>query len=299
MVSVDEERDATSEPPAIRLGYSSNAFTNHTLPEAIEKVGELGYEGIEILADEPHLSPDPISDEYAEKLRDRLSAAGLEVTAINCNTSRLLGTEKTDPEFGPTLLEPDRPLRIKRRNHILNTLRTAKKLSAGSVTISSGKRPEDLPPEEAEEIMSRGLDTILNVAETLDVRVGLEFEPGHYFSDTDTTVRWLERFSSPYLGLNFDLGHSWIVDGDVRECIRQNVDRIWQVHVEDIAGDKHEHLIPGLGDIPFTELFSLFRELEYDGFFTVELYPYADRPVEAGRKARDHLLGTVDRVGSA
>jgi hypothetical protein len=41
----------------MKLAFSTNAFTRHTLPESISEIGRLGYKGVEILADVPHAFP--------------------------------------------------------------------------------------------------------------------------------------------------------------------------------------------------------------------------------------------------
>ena len=37
------------------LGYSSNAFKKHSIYEAVEKIGRLGFRGIEIMCKRPHV----------------------------------------------------------------------------------------------------------------------------------------------------------------------------------------------------------------------------------------------------
>ena len=65
---------------------------------------------------------------------------------------------------------------------------------------------------------------------------------------------------------------------------------------EDIAATRvHEHLIPGHGAIDFPEVLEAISATEYDGWLTVELYPYLDDPDAAGREAREHLLRLMSR----
>ena len=57
------------------------------------------------------------------------------------------------------------------------------------------------------------------------------------------------------------------------------------MHVADIAGRKHWHLIPGLGQMDFPAIRDALVETGYDGFVTVELYSYPQMPAEAARRA--------------
>ena len=61
-------------------------------------------------------------------------------------------------------------------------------------------------------------------------------------------------------------------------------------HFEDIAATRvHEHLIPGRGAIDFSSVIDAISATGYDGWLTVELYPYLDDPDAAGREAHEYL----------
>jgi sugar phosphate isomerase/epimerase len=61
-------------------------------------------------------------------------------------------------------------------------------------------------------------------------------------------------------------------------------------HFEDIAASRiHEHLVPGRGAIDFAATLAAIEQTGYDGWLTVELYPYLDDPDAAGREAFGYL----------
>jgi sugar phosphate isomerase/epimerase len=45
------------------FGYSTNAFVRFSLEEAIKKIAGLGFNGIEIMCDQPHLYPPDFDDQ--------------------------------------------------------------------------------------------------------------------------------------------------------------------------------------------------------------------------------------------
>ena len=47
----------------MKLAFSSNAYLHFTIEETISKIAELGYTGIEILADVPHAWPAGLLEE--------------------------------------------------------------------------------------------------------------------------------------------------------------------------------------------------------------------------------------------
>ena len=62
--------------------------------------------------------------------------------------------------------------------------------------------------------------------------------------------------------------------------------KIWNVHIEDIKGQKHYHLLPGEGDLPISDCIDALHRAEYNGALTVELYTYAgERDAQACQKS--------------
>jgi len=43
----------------MKLAFSTNAYRNYSLEESIHSIASLGYDGIEIMCDEPHAFPPP------------------------------------------------------------------------------------------------------------------------------------------------------------------------------------------------------------------------------------------------
>jgi len=69
-------------------------------------------------------------------------------------------------------------------------------------------------------------------------------------------------------------------------------------HFEDIANTRvHAHLIPGHGAIDFAATLQAIAATNYEGWLTVELYPYIDSPDEAAREARKYLQQTLKQIG--
>ena len=57
----------------------------------------------------------------------------------------------------------------------------------------------------------------------------------------------------------------------------------------DIKNRKHYHLIPGHGSIDFRAVFAKLDEISYDGYITVELYPYKTNPIAAASESMKFL----------
>jgi len=130
----------------------------------------------------------------------------------------------------------------------------------------------------------------VEVAEEQEVDLLIEPEPGLLIETFEQYLEFVDRIDSPRVGLNFDIGHAFCVGQEPQDWIAEMVPHTKHYHIEDIAADRtHQHLIPGRGAIDFRATLSEIARTGYNGWITVELYPYLDRPDEAGREAKEFL----------
>lgn len=279
-----------------RFAYSSNAFTRTDLASAIEAIARLGYAGIEVLADAPHLDPARVASRDAEEIGRRIRAAGLAVANVNVNTARALEPAGAADGPGPTLVAQDPARRHARLEYILEAMERAAALGARCVSITSGPLDPGADPAAAGHRFVAALTPILDRAHALDLEVGIEYEPGFVVGDAASLRAVLDAVRSPRLGANLDLGHAQVVGDAPERAIRDLAGRIWNLHIEDIRGRVHHHLVPGDGDIDFAAIRRALAAAGYDRYLTVELYTCADAPVEAGRRALAALRARFDDV---
>jgi sugar phosphate isomerase/epimerase len=102
---------------------------------------------------------------------------------------------------------------------------------------------------------------------------------------------WIDRLGRRRLGANLDVGHSQVIGESIPEAVTLLGDRIWNLHVEDIPGRKHYHLIPGEGTLDWQGLKGALVEVGYARFLTVELYTHWADPQEAAEKSYRFLSG--------
>jgi sugar phosphate isomerase/epimerase len=102
------------------------------------------------------------------------------------------------------------------------------------------------------------------------------------------------------VGLNFDIGHAYCVGEDPQDWVARMAPYTRHYHFEDIAATRvHRHLIPGHGAIDFEATLAAIARTGYDGWITVELYPYIENPDSAAREAFDFLTAALQKCGIA
>src|SRR5437016_11663639 len=85
---------------------------------------------------------------------------------------------------------------------------------------------------------------------------------------------------------------------NIPECVRLLGDRIWNLHVEDIPGRKHYHMIPGEGTLDWKALRDALIGVGYDRFLTVELYTHTADPQRAAEESYRFLNRHFGATGS-
>src|SRR5438045_3705218 len=168
---------------------------------------------------------------------------------------------------------------------ILKTLDFAKAIGAANISITTGRCLGGMPPDRAGKQFAESIKPILDRAESLGINVGVECEPGLFLEYVAELREWIDRLGSARFGANLDIGHSQVIGESIPEAVRMLGDRIWNLHVEDIPGRKHYHMIPGEGTLEWDALIAALREIDYQRFLTVELYTHTANPQEAAEKS--------------
>ncbi len=282
----------------MKLAYSSNAYTNFSIEETIARIAALGYAGLELLADVPHAWPAGLLPERKQAIRACLARHGLAIANVNAFMMNAVADPR-QPYWHPSWIEPDAHYRAIRREHTLRALALAKELGAGSIqTEPGGPMKAGQSRQAAMKLFYDGLMPCVELAQRLEVLLLIEPEPGLLIERFEQYLELAERIDSPWLGLNFDIGHAYCVGEEPQDWIARMAPHTKHYHIEDIAATrKHEHLLPGRGAIDFPAVLEQIARSGYGGWITVELYPYIDDPDAAGRAAKDFLQPLLETVG--
>lgn len=266
----------------MKPAYSSNAYMRFGIEDAIARIASLGYAGIELMADVPHAWPATTTAEDAARIRRALDHHGLQISNINAFMMNAV-----QDFWHPSWIEPDLAYRRRRVEHTLQALTLARQLGARCLTTEpGGPLPPELSRAQALDIFVDGLGEALRHAERENVLLLVEPEPDLLIENAEQFLELAARIDSPAFGLNFDVGHFFCVHDPLPETIQRLAPLTRHYHLEDIPATRvHRHLIPGQGAIDFAAVLHAVRRTGYDGWLTVELYPYLDDPDGAGREA--------------
>lgn len=274
----------------MQLAFSTNAYLNHSFADAVTRLAGLGYRGVEIMADVPHAWPAYLLPEQKQAIREALAKNNLAISNVNAFMMHAVN-DRRQKYWHPSWIEPDANYRQVRIDHTKRALTLAKELGAPNITTEPGGPVEGRPWGECLKLFVEMLKPVVEHAEKEQVLLLVEPEPDLLIETADQYLEFASKITSPYLGLNFDIGHSYCVKDEPPETIRRLGKLIRHVHLEDIAATRvHHHLIPGEGAIDFGATLTALREIGYDGWVTIELYTCHENPDQAATVARERVL---------
>ena len=274
----------------MEIGFSSNAFTKINFFEGMEILSDIGYDGIEIVLDSPHAYL-PLKKEQINEIQNTLKKNHLKITNLNSNTVSGWSSSNENP-FEPSLSNKNEKLRNWRILYTKTAIDLAYKLDSPSVCITSGLL-NSLNLSEELDLFKNSLILLGDYAEQKQISLSIEYEPGLLINNSEGVWNLISNDYSN-IGLNLDTCHVAVLGENISEIIKKFSKKIFHTHISDCKNNVHFHLIPGLGDINFKEVYDSLKKIGYDGYLTAELYPYVDNPKEAASKAFIYLKNLMN-----
>lgn len=278
----------------MKLAFSSNAFRAFTLEETVRTLAGIGYDGLEIMGDAPHLWPPDMTPDRVDSVLRALRRHRMEVS--NVNAFMMCGYR--EPRSGrpgtfhwPSWIDRDEEIRGARIAHTAGCVELAAALGARSVSTEPGGPLDGMARKDAYRLFARGLEPVARRAAELGMTLLVEPEPALLIersNEFDEFVRGFVDF--PGIGLNFDMGHFYCVGEDPAGLIRRFGRRAFHFHLEDIAASRvHFHLPPGEGAMDYRAIFGALHAIGYEGWVTIELYPFQTDAPEVAKRAFDFV----------
>jgi len=245
----------------LRLSVTWGMMARLPVPEALALLARLGYDAFEMFE---WRSPAMLETFVAQKKNFPLFCACLVankgVTAPGCGLVNPREREGFLRELGASI-------------------EAAKKMDCRQLVVLTGNELGGMPRSEqmANAVAALRLGApmlekngITAVIEILNTYVN---HAGYFLYFVRDGVELVERVGSPNVKLLFDIYHVQIMEGNLIENIRMNIDRIGHFHVGDVPG-RHE---PGTGEINYRNVFKAIYELgdRFQGSVALEYSPVA------------------------
>ena len=301
------------EQKKMRLGFSINAFAGNKFLPFPEKplgiIAKAGFRNVELVFDKPYFWLKDLELKRISEIKTFLKKHNLTVVDVSACTAG--GYERLDDDlappgqrFGPSFADNDETRRKLRIEHVKKVIDWAVLLDCPNVNTSTGYQPQDRSFEEAWQDVRDCYREIVRYAALRNVWVNIEYEPGTYgpgglfIANAEDTLKMIKDVGMNNLGVNFDIGHSYVCKEDIPRVIQMFAQRglLQHIHLEDMEEKKdgtrvHFHLVPGDGNIDFLPILQTLKKVGYKGCITLELYSLWDKkPDKACGKSYQYLM---------
>jgi L-ribulose-5-phosphate 3-epimerase len=266
----------------VRLGYNTNGFASHRLRDALAVIAGLGYRSVAITLDAGALDPyDGAASAEASALGEWLAERDV-LPVVETGARYLL-----DPwrKHQPTLVSKEADGRRRRLDFLERAVEIAVRLRAPVVSLWAGAAQTDEPREALDERLAAGLASLARFAADRGVAIGFEPEPGMHVEDLAGFERIRRLVDHPALRLTLDVGHAHMTEPSAADAVRACAADLVNVHLEGMDRRRHDHLLPGEGDLDLGGVVAALREVGYEGPANLELSRHSHMAVDAARRA--------------
>lgn len=266
----------------MKLSQSTFVYFNYPLKEAVTRIAEAGYQGVEIWGGRPHAYRDDLAEAELKDIHSLIEEKGIEVSAFIPAQFR----------YPFSLVNPKEKIRKDSINYVKESFNTAIALGTHRITVCPGHTLYGQSFESAWQLLRESLKMLVEYAQRQDAILLLE--PAHRMETdlvitVDDALRIIKEIGSDRLGILLDVGHAFINRESLTDCIKKLISSgsIFHIHINDNDGLMDSHLIPGEGKINFIPLLEELKRINYQGFFTVELgFQYITDPDAAVHKSK-------------
>lgn len=229
--------------------YLNLLFDDGSFPDRVDRVADLGYEGVEVFG----------FDQDLAGVADRVAANDLEWVYLSGGRP-----DFTDPLNYEDALESIRA-----------SVEVAAEYDIQNLNVKSGQTQPNVTHDDQRAAVVRVLEEGGDIAAEQDVTLVLEplnrhvNHPGHFTATAAEGAEILREVDHPHVQMLFDCYHEQIMTGDLIRNFRQHVDVIGHVHIADNPG-RHE---PGTGEVNYENVLAAIEDSDYDGYVGCEFDP--------------------------
>ena len=193
-----------------------------------------------------------------DKLKAAADELGLEIVSFCAKNGKLWGDPSKIDEFATGFVE---------------SIPAAKTLNCKNLIISDDMHDRELSREEVHEGMVTALKRIVPIAEREDVVVLVEPLSGAFFKDSKEAFDIIKEVGSDNIKLLYDVFHFQLIEGNITNTIKENVDLIGHIHG---AGAPMRCELT-VGELNYSFILNAIKDTGYDKYFGLEFFTFADR----------------------
>lgn len=250
-----------------RFAICNETFGDWPLDKALQTAVQLGYTGWEVAPFMLNTDARLITTSERKAYRESVEAAGLQIIGLHWLLAKTTGFHLTTD---------DNAVRTQTAAYFRELIRLCSDLGGSVMVLGSPlqrNRTPELSLERAHENAAELLQSLHDDLEKANVRIALEPlgpEEGNFLNTADEARLLKQRIASDRVGLHLDVKAMSSEPKPVVDIIREHAD--WMLHFH--ANDPNRRG-PGMGEVDFEPILKTLRDVNYDGWISVEVFDYS------------------------
>ncbi len=250
----------------MKFAICNETFQDWPFDKAFDFARQCGYTGIEFAPFTIDKNAYNITAAQRVETRKQAEAAGLEVVGLHW---LLAFTE------GYYLTSPDADVRQKTSAYLSELARLCRDLGGTVLVLGSPQQRNLLPNVSRQQAMQYATDVIRQAVPTMEeCGVTLAVEPlgpqeGDFLLTAKAGRELVKMVDSPNCQLHLDVKAMSSEDEPIDEIIRQSAGLLKHFHANDA-----NRRGPGMGDIDFVPILQALKDIDYQGWVSVEVFDY-------------------------
>ncbi|MDH3717021.1 MAG: sugar phosphate isomerase/epimerase [Planctomycetota bacterium] len=272
----------------MKFAICNETFQDWPFDKAFAFARECGYRGLEIAPFTMAADAQQIPPTQREEVRRQAEDAGLEVIGLHW----LLA--KTE---GYYLTSPDAAVRRRTAEYLCHLALLCRDLGGSIMVFGSPDQRKLLPDVTLAQANDYAVEVLREAMPVLeDSQVTLALEPlapaeTDFLTTAAEAVAVINRVESPNCRLHLDVKAMAGEPLPVADMIRLNAAHLVHFHANDPNRQG-----PGFGDVDFVPILRALREINYDGWVSVEVFDYAPGIERLARESIDYMQDCLAKL---
>lgn len=272
----------------MKFAICNELFGKQPLEAVFETAARTGYDGVEIAPFTLAASVTEIDASRRREIRRMAAESGLDITGIHWLF--------ISPE-GLYLNHPDDEIRSFTRSYLCDLIRFCGDIGGKVMVVGSPKQRDVLPDQTYEATWDRTkavFEACLPVAEEQGVTICMEpldHEQTNFVNTPAEAAGMVREIGHPNFRMIVDVRATLCQGEDVVKAVHEVKDEMAYFHLNDANGHG-----PGFGDVDFVPILQALKDIEYNGYGSVEVFDFspgaetiATRSFETLKAAQKHL----------
>jgi len=245
-------------------------------------VKEIGYTGVEIAPFTLAEDARQITTTERAEVRRQAERSGIEIAGIHWLLAKTTGYYLTSP---------DSAVRRTTTEYFNELVRLCADLGGKFMVLGSPKQRNLLPGVSKEQAFSYAVEVLSGVLPLLErygVRIAVEpLTPKEtdFLTTAAEAIELIEMIGAPeHIALHLDCKAMCSENIPIPELIRRNRRHLIYFHLND-----PNLLGPGFGNLEFEPIFAALKEINYNGWTSVEVFDYEPGPERLARESFEYV----------